>query len=49
MAIEQLGESLLSQARKKSKKGRRKVNIFTGLMLGAHGANIILRKKANKI
>jgi len=48
MTIEQLGESLLSQARKKSKKRRRKVNIFTGLMLGAHGANIILRKKANK-
>tara|TARA_R100001440_G_scaffold8009_1_gene15492 strand:- start:2604 stop:4034 length:1431 start_codon:yes stop_codon:yes gene_type:complete len=48
MSIEQLGESLLSQARKKSKKGERRAKIFTGLMLGVQGANIVLRNRAKK-
>jgi len=48
MAIEQLGESLLAQARSKSKKQEKKAKIFTGLMLGVQGANFLLRRRAKK-
>lgn len=46
MAIEQLGESLLAQARKKSKKEKKKAYAFTGLLLGLKAKNHFLRKKA---
>tara|TARA_R100001443_G_scaffold30895_5_gene44856 strand:+ start:3691 stop:5487 length:1797 start_codon:yes stop_codon:yes gene_type:complete len=46
MAIEQLGESLLAQARKKSKKEKKKAYAFTGLLLGLKAKNYYLRKKA---
>ena len=48
MAIEQLGESLLASARKKSKKQERRAKIFTGLTLGLQVGNHFLRKKAQK-
>lgn len=48
MAIEQLGESLLAQARKKSKKEERKAKLFTGLLLGVQAGNHILRNRAKK-
>ena len=48
MSIEQLGESLLAQARKKSKKQEKRAKIFTGLMLGVQGANFLLRRQAKK-
>ena len=48
MAIEQLGESLLAQARSRRKKQEKKAKIFTGLMLGVQGANFLLRRKAKK-
>ena len=40
MAIEQLGESLLAQARQKSKKREKKAKLFTGAMLGVLGGNM---------
>lgn len=46
MAIEQLGESLLAQARKKNKKEKKKAYAFTGLLLGLKAKNHFLRKKA---
>lgn len=48
MAIEQLGESLLAQAKKKSKKEERKAKQFMGLLLGIQAGNAILRNKAKK-
>ena len=48
MAIEQLGESLLAQARQKTKKKQKKTKMFTGAMLGVLGANLFLRNKASK-
>ena len=48
MAIEQLGESLLSQARDRKKKEKKKAKIFTGLMLGVQVGNMVLRKRAEK-
>jgi|TARA_R110000787_G_scaffold262155_4_gene367534 hypothetical protein len=48
MAIEQLGESLLSQARDRKKKEKKKAKIFTGLMLGVQLGNVALRKRAEK-
>ena len=48
MAIEQLGESLLSQARDRKKKEKKKTKIFTGLMLGVQLGNVALRKRAEK-
>ena len=48
MAIEQLGESLLAQARQKSKKREKKAKLFTGAMLGVLGGNMYLRSKAKK-
>jgi len=41
MAIEQLGESLLAQAKKKSKKEERKAKQFMGLLLGIQAGNAI--------
>jgi hypothetical protein len=46
MSIEQLGESLLAQARKKNKKEKKKAYAFTGLLLGLKAKNHFLRKKA---
>lgn len=46
MAIEQLGESLLAQARKKNKKEKKKAYAFAGLLLGLKAKNHFLRKKA---
>ena len=48
MAIEQLGESLLAQARSKNKKEKKKAKLFTGLMLGVQVGNAFLRKQAKK-
>jgi len=48
MAIEQLGESLLAQAKKKSKKEERKAKQFMGLLLGIQAGNAILRNKAKQ-
>ena len=48
MAIEQLGESLLAQARSKRKKQEKKARIFTGLMLGVKVGNEVLRRRADK-
>ena len=48
MAIEQLGESLLSQARDRKKKEKKKAKLFTGLMLGVQLSNVALRKRAEK-
>ena len=48
MAIEQLGESLLAQARSKRKKQEKKAKIFTGLMLGVKVGNEVLRRRADK-
>jgi len=48
MAIEQLGESLLSQARDRNKKSKKKAKLFTGLMLGVKIGNAQLRKQAEK-
>lgn len=48
MSIEQLGESLLSQAKKRRKKEERKGKIFGAVLLGAQVGNIFLRNKAKK-
>ena len=48
MAIEQLGESLLSQARDRNKKSKKKAKLFTGLMLGVQAGNAMLRRQAEK-
>tara|TARA_B100001939_G_scaffold273894_1_gene241826 strand:+ start:1414 stop:3252 length:1839 start_codon:yes stop_codon:yes gene_type:complete len=48
MAIEELGESLLAQARSRRKKQEKKAKLFTGLMLGVQGANFLLRRRAKK-
>lgn len=48
MAIEQLGESLLAQAKKTTKKKERKGKIMAGVMLGLTGANYLLRQQAAK-
>ena len=48
MAIEQLGESLLAQARSRTKKQEKKAKIFTGLMLGVQVGNAVLRRQAKK-
>lgn len=48
MSIEQLGESLLAQAKSRRKKGEKRAKIFTGLMLGVQGANFLLRRQAKK-
>lgn len=46
MAIEQLGESLLAQAKKRSKKEKRKAYQYAGLLLGLKAGNYFLRKNA---
>ena len=48
MSIEQLGESLLADAKKRSRKLKRRATVFTGLMLGVQAGNALLRKKAKK-
>jgi hypothetical protein len=48
MAIEQLGESLLSQAKDRNKKSKKKAKLFTGLMLGVQAGNAMLRRQAEK-
>jgi len=48
MAIEQLGESLLSQAKKRRKKKEKKGKLIGAAFLGAQIGNMILRKKAQK-
>lgn len=48
MAIEQLGESLLSQARKRRKKEEKKGKFFGAALLGVQVGNMILRKQAKK-
>ena len=48
MAIEELGVSLLAQARSRRKKQEKKAKVFTGLMLGVQGANFLLRRRAKK-
>lgn len=48
MAIEQLGESLLSQAKKRRKKEEKKGKIFGAVLLGSQIGNIFLRKQAQK-
>ena len=48
MAIEQLGESLLSQARDRKKKEKKKAKLFAGVLLGVQVGNIALRKRAEK-
>ncbi len=48
MAIEQLGESLLAQARSRTKKQEKKAKLFTGLMLGVQVGNAVLRRQAKK-
>ena len=48
MAIEQLGESLLSQAKKRRKKEEKKGKIFGATLLGVQFGNMFLRKKAQK-
>jgi hypothetical protein len=48
MAIEVLGKSLLSAARKKNKKKKRFGNIAALALVGITGANAVIRKKALK-
>ncbi len=48
MAIEQLGESLLSQARDRKKKEKKKAKLFAGVLLGVQAGNIALRKRAER-
>jgi hypothetical protein len=48
MAIEQLGESLLAQARSKRKKEEKKGKIFGAVLLGSQIGNMFLRKQAEK-
>ena len=48
MSIEQLGESLLSQAKKRRKKEEKKVKYLVLFFLGAQVGNIFLRNKAKK-
>lgn len=48
MAIEQLGESLLAQAKKRRKKEEKKGKIFGATLLGVQFGNMFLRKQAQK-
>jgi len=48
MAIEQLGESLLSQAKKRRKKEEKKGKFFGAALLGVQVGNMVLRKQAQK-
>ena len=48
MAIEQLGESLLSQVKKRRKKEEKKGKFFGAVLLGSQVGNIFLRKQAKK-
>lgn len=48
MAIEQLGESLLAEAKKRTKKKERKGKIMAGAILGLTGANFLLKQNAAK-
>lgn len=48
MAIEQLGESLLAQAKSRRKKEEKKGKIFGAVLLGAQVGNIFLRNRAKK-
>lgn len=48
MAIETLGKSLLASAKKKSQKGAKLGQIAGLFMLGAYGANSLIRKKAKE-
>ena len=48
MAIEQLGESLLAQAKSKRKKEEKKGKIFGAVLLGSQIGNMFLRKQAQK-
>jgi hypothetical protein len=48
MSIEQLGESLLAEAKTRRKKQERKAKLFGAALLGANIGNIYLRNRANK-
>lgn len=48
MAIEQLGESLLAQAKSRRKKEKKKAKLFAGVLLGVQAGNIALRKRAER-
>jgi len=48
MAIEQLGESLLAQAKSRRKKEEKKGKIFGAVLLGSQIGNMFLRKQAQK-
>lgn len=48
MSIEQLGESLLAQAKTRRKKQEKKAKIFGATLLGIKAGNVLLRNRANK-
>jgi len=48
MAIEQLGESLLAQAKSRRKKEEKKGKLFGAALLGVQVGNMFLRKQAQK-
>lgn len=48
MAIEELGESLLAQAKSRRKKEEKKGKIFGAVLLGSQIGNMFLRKQAQK-
>ena len=48
MSIEQLGESLLAEAKTRRKKQEKKAKLFGAALLGANIGNIYLRNRANK-
>lgn len=48
MAIEELGESLLAQAKKRTKKRERRGKLMAGAVLGFTGANYLLKQNAAK-
>lgn len=48
MAIEQLGESLLAQAKSRRKKEEKKGKLFGAALLGVQVGNMFLRKQAEK-
>jgi len=48
MAIEELGESLLAQAKSKRKKEEKKGKLFGAALLGVQVGNMFLRKQAEK-
>jgi len=48
MSIEQLGESLLAEAKSKRKKQEKKAKLFGAALLGVKAGNMLLRNRANK-